>query len=74
MTQKQRERNMRQQVYKMAQQVRDQSQLNSILMDIPNRILRREVFELLKPKLKFKAEYSGLIATYHEVPKPDPVE
>ena len=55
----------RRKLYNLARQVRDQSVLNDVLFDIPNQIVRREVFYLIRPMLKFEATYPEWLAKVH---------
>jgi len=55
----------RQHLIELAKLVRDQAHLESILRDTHSRLLRREVYELLKPHLTFQSTYEGEIASLH---------
>lgn len=55
----------RQIIIQLARTIRDQSHLESILSDTKSRIMRREVYELLKPHLTFQSTYEGAIAELH---------
>lgn len=52
-------------IWQLARQIKDQSQLNLILMEIPNRLIRREVFHMLAKKLTFEAEYPIHVSSPH---------
>lgn len=54
-----------QRISKLAALIPDQASLNRMLLDIPNRIQRREVYELYKPHLRFESVFEGEVKIYH---------
>lgn len=53
-------------MHKYAQTITTQAQLNSILLEIKTPHARGICFEMIKPMLRFKAEYPGHVACFDE--------
>lgn len=51
-------------MYRHAQQIKTQSQLDLILLEMPNPRHRGVFFELIKPMLRFEATYSAKVSNY----------
>ncbi len=66
-------RKLRAKIVKLSKLVKTQEQLNRMLLDIPNRVMRREVYEMIRPLLKFPHTYDGELASYHHVEPPEPI-
>ena len=54
-------------IRKLAQLVTNQAQLNQMLLDIPHRMTRREVYYMICPYLPFESKYPREIADYHKI-------
>jgi hypothetical protein len=61
---KERQRRDRAKMYRLARLITTQEQLNSILLSIAHPHNRGVCFELIKPMLKFKAEYPDHVRRY----------
>ena len=62
---KSKERRQSARLVKLAKLISSQDHLNSILLDCPHRIRRREIYELIKPHLRFKSIYPDWVASHH---------
>ena len=60
----------RQRIKLLCAQIKDQSHLDSILIQEPNSLKRRAMFEMYRPHLTFTAVYDAEIATAHSRPRP----
>lgn len=58
----------------VAKLIENQEQLNACLLTIKSRLKRGEIFDKIKPLLKFKAEYPECIANHHELEPFTPIE
>jgi len=59
----------RQRIKQLCAQIKDQSHLESILLQEPNSLKRRAMFEMYRPHLKFSAVYEGDLVTAHARPR-----
>lgn len=60
-------------VRRLAPLIQTQTQLNKILLDVPHRLVRREVYELIRPLItKFDAQYPEEVSSEHSNPY-DPI-
>lgn len=50
--------------------ITDQTHLESILLQEPNSLKRRAMYEMYKPHLTFESTYEGLVASAHSRPAP----
>ena len=60
-------------IRKLARLVTNQDQLNRMLLDIPNRLVRREVYYMIRPALPFASEYPSHVSDYHKMDDYTPI-
>lgn len=63
-------RTQRARMYRLAQSIKTQDKLDLILLEMRNPRHRAVFFDMLKPMLKFKAEYTDRVRTYDPEFKP----
>jgi hypothetical protein len=59
-------RSDRARIYQMGQMTTDQAMLDMMLLQIPNRLQRGAVFDMIKKGLKFDAKYDPAVAEFHD--------
>lgn len=63
---REKERKDHRRLYMMARKIQTQEQLNSILLDVPNRLQRGAIYDLLRPMIHcFTPDYPIEVSTPH---------